>query len=475
MTVDRAFDDRSEPSRAVDSWTEQWANERSFLNTNSTIDSDTVFARVLRFSSRWSQKFLDDGTIGIPKRRTEVNTTIPTWYSAHSFLRITNNSYPEDMTSKGTNQIFLQNGTATVKMMYPVVKTLCWSGRASPQPQAKIYYGMDNTSSVADFTTPKNFSTLGAILEKLSDIPEDYGSGQLYTPIWARSPQPESASLLGTFIRTNLGSENVSHSLSWILKNANRTYDGNTIEVTTCTLSAFWDFGEIQLQQSSSEEAVKTVSYAKSRTHNARPIVLDISNIDTLQTIRFYRQLLETIPQLDSQIRGSNQLRRMAFSLGAIFALGISKIPYVNQADAFQSGDLVWYPPPGLDPANTTAFNFVLTDYGYGYGTRPTSVYLAMAVILTYCIITMLYIIYTIITGSSSTAWNSGIELVTLALQSKKPDHLGHSSVGIDSIKTFSESVGIRVNADDELELVFAHDRDFEKRGLRKIERNKEY
>jgi cold shock CspA family protein len=47
--------------------------------------------------------------------------------------------------------------------------------------------------------------------------------------------------------------------------------------------------------------------------------------------------------------------------------------------------------------------------------------------------------------------------------------------VGIDSIKTFQEGVGIRVNQDDGLELVFAHDRDIDKRGLGKLERNVEY
>lgn len=133
------------------------------------------------------------------------------------------------------------------------------------------------------------------------------------------------------------------------------------------------------------------------------------------------------------------------------------------------------YLPPGFDTVNTTAYKFTLTDYGYGYGSRSKSVYLAMIVITTYCIVTILYLIYTITTGSTSTAWNSGIELVMLALQSRKPDHLGHTSVGIDSVKTFSESVGIRVNTDDQLELVFEHDGEFRKRGLSKIQWNKEY
>jgi hypothetical protein len=211
---------------------------------------------------------------------------------------------------------------------------------------------------------------------------------------------------------------------------------------------------------------------------------VNISDVDTIQSARFNRQLRESIPDFGGI--GMSRDEVITFSLGAIFALGISQIPLVYQYDPdsadtttneelFEKGQVVWYPPPGVDVANTTTSTFTLTDYGYGYGTRSTSIYLAMVVLTTYCIITILYLIYTIATGSISTAWNSGIELVTLALQSRKPDHLGHVSVGIDSVMTFNESVGIRVNTDNELELVFAHDPNFGKRGLRKIERNKEY
>jgi hypothetical protein len=77
--------------------------------------------------------------------------------------------------------------------------------------------------------------------------------------------------------------------------------------------------------------------------------------------------------------------------------------------------------------------------------------------------------------GAASTAWNSGVELIALALQSKRPDHLGHVGAGIDSMRTLGEGVGIRVNKDDQVELVFANDRDFETRGLRKLQRNAEY
>lgn len=127
------------------------------------------------------------------------------------------------------------------------------------------------------------------------------------------------------------------------------------------------------------------------------------------------------------------------------------------------------------DLADMAAFTYTLTDFNYDYGTTSTLVYLSMVVISSYCVFTILYLDYILITGSTSTAWNSAIELVALALQSKQSNHLGQIPVGIDALSACNEGVGIRVNAEDELELVFANDRDIGSRDLRKIERNKEY
>jgi hypothetical protein len=67
------------------------------------------------------------------------------------------------------------------------------------------------------------------------------------------------------------------------------------------------------------------------------------------------------------------------------------------------------------------------------------------------------------------------MEFVMFALQSRSPDHIGHTSVDINSLKTYQEAVGVGVNSDDELELVFAHDRDVGARSLRKVVLNKAY
>jgi hypothetical protein len=96
----------------------------------------------------------------------------------------------------------------------------------------------------------------------------------------------------------------------------------------------------------------------------------------------------------------------------------------------------------------------------HGKGTTQ----LSLAVIVSYCFITIAYITYIIITGRTSVAWNSATELIILALQSKEPNNLGHVSVGIDSMETLCRSVGIRVN-----------DVQDKQRMLKKVERNQAY
>lgn len=53
-----------------------------------------------------------------------------------------------------------------------------------------------------------------------------------------------------------------------------------------------------------------------------------------------------------------------------------------------------------------TPFRIDKTITGYGYGGNNTAVQLSLAVIVAYCVITIVYITYTIVTGHTSIAWN---------------------------------------------------------------------
>jgi len=112
---------------------------------------------------------------------------------------------------------------------------------------------------------------------------------------------------------------------------------------------------------------------------------------------------------------------------------------------------------------------------GYGYANWDSTVILSLVVLLLYCLVTVCYIVFTLVSGTCSTAWDSTSALVALALQSRKPDHLGHISVDVQSMATFREPVKIRVNEEGQVEMVFVYDKDGLSENWKKIEVNKEY
>lgn len=136
------------------------------------------------------------------------------------------------------------------------------------------------------------------------------------------------------------------------------------------------------------------------------------------------------------------------------------------------------------NPATRTEFQVDERLHGYGYGSNSMPTKFAVAIITIYSTLVFVYVFYIISTGHTSTAWTSVTEIVMLALQSREPDHLGHISVGADSMETFRKSVGIRVRTApvgdtgeirEKLELVFEHDQDSKEAAEMKTERNKAY
>jgi hypothetical protein len=189
---------------------------------------------------------------------------------------------------------------------------------------------------------------------------------------------------------------------------------------------------------------------------------------------------------------------KFMFSLGApcrnkynamCLAAALSRAPahiVHNNGNGYLDLFMVWgYTRSEIDSsAPYTTFTIIETIDGYGYGATDISTRLSVAVMIAYCLITLIYISYTIITGHTSIAWDSPTELMMLALQSKEPNHLGHISVGLDSMDTFRQGVSIRVNTvnigdtgetREKLELVFDHDEETEKRGLTRVVPNKAY
>jgi hypothetical protein len=309
----------------------------------------------------------------------------------------------------------------------------------------------------------KNLSTLAkqvhgsAKINQLAREISHMSHQQFFPPVWMPSPEAGSTSLIGVFFSWLYpANESAAPSLDWILTEgiaAGLDVDSR-LRVDSCTISAHWTTGEEQMIYSEVEGGspqVQTSGPLSMMTqNNVMPITIDPTCIDTSQGMELH------------QIMGGNK----EYHLAGAFDLAISEYPVDYLGMDF-------YDPPESDTSNATAFTVTTMLYGYGYNSTSVSIKLSVVTIAVYCIVTISYITYILITGSTSTAWSSAVELVALALQSKKPDHLGHTSVGIDSLDTFKQGVGIRINKDNELELVF--DRDDNARNLRKIEKNKAY
>ncbi|KAF7445689.1 hypothetical protein A1F99_106750 [Pyrenophora tritici-repentis] len=150
---------------------------------------------------------------------------------------------------------------------------------------------------------------------------------------------------------------------------------------------------------------------------------------------------------------------RLAVALATVF----SEIPWREQIQSASGNE------------QYTVIEIALTRLGYGYETSSTSTRLSLIVIMAYCIFAVGYITYMLSSGHTSTAWNSATEIIVLALQSKRSEHLRHVSAGINSIETYQEPVGIRVSDRNDLELVFERDQSNQLRKLRRVGLNKAY
>ncbi|KAI8933242.1 hypothetical protein NX059_009873 [Plenodomus lindquistii] len=402
-------------------------------------DSQSSYDRLLRCSSQDSIR---------------ASATIPTQFIANSF---------GPASSEGP----WWNATISVVAAQPVVDVQCpilYYYDGSP-----LVYIKDNRTSVG---TLGDLSTMVRDTGGSVDISEestgsDTKQNIYFPPIWRPSPEPGSNSsvvvlLLGYVIGMQIDSSKEASSMfDWLLSMDNvQPTPGSTASLwlQVCTVSSYWNTGQVDLVRNRETSRVQSGRSSTTKQADFKPIILDLTG-PSANTMRSTAYAQYVTSRLTTDL--------LAISL----AVALSQIPGAPS----HSNDSLSNSSSSSDTANQTAFDFTTTEYGFGYGTRTTSVYLSITVLLAYCVIAISYIIYTLITGVCSTAWNSGIELVALALQSKKPDHLGHTAVGIDSIKTFSESVGVRVNTDNELELVFAHDRDLGTRDLRKLVRNTEY
>ena len=99
---------------------------------------------------------------------------------------------------------------------------------------------------------------------------------------------------------------------------------------------------------------------------------------------------------------------------------------------------------------------------GYSYNTHGATPKVAICLLLIYCLIVVVHIIYAGISGVSSTCWDSISEVTALAMNSTPTVLLRNTCAGISEINIFKLPVRVLAFADAEgegehLELVFGN------------------
>ncbi|KAF2265354.1 hypothetical protein CC78DRAFT_600093 [Lojkania enalia] len=305
-----------------------------------------------------------------------------------------------------------------------------------------------------DGVTLKNLTTIRRLLEmvpgkeNVTDVPDHI------PPVWLPLPSNDSRSTVGSFLSYNATEE--PFPFTDLFKN-NRI---RNLNLTTCTVSAFWTFAKHERIKSGSNNRLRPLL----RAANPFPEGLDPSKFSNQITLMpsWLNLLNETYVR--SPVHFGCLAETVVRALADIQDIGSGefKVTESNQTDANLSVDI-----------NSTGVRVDSFLAGYGYSMSSVWDKLSIAVLGIYSISVIAYILFLIITSTTSTAWDSAIELLMLALRSRQPWHLSHVSVGVETMQTFREPVGIRVNQDEDLELVFENDSSAVK--LRHVEPNKAY
>jgi hypothetical protein len=354
--------------------------------------------------------------------------TVPTYFSRLRLQESLILFHDGETTVSEYQNLRSANTTWTLQSLQPVVKSVC-------------SFVVDATANISLFRTDGSTSILPNANDLYSSVLNNNYS-QHWQILWLPMPH-DPTSLLALFR---------SHY--------------NPPRYHICTVSSFWWSTVTSLSLAGISGILQTDRPSTSGTmvhEEMTSITIDPEGIVSLWSAEMEDKVM--LPY--------------SIPLTGLFLAALSYIP--QEVIYHRHG---WSRTENGGPTSRTKIKIDETIYGFGYGSTDTPTQLSLAVIVVYCLVTMMYLVYINITGHTSMAWNSATELMILALQSKEPDNLGHVSVGLDSMDTFRRSVGIRVatskiadTGEDvgRLELVFEHDEGVKRRNLKKVERNKAY
>lgn len=191
-------------------------------------------------------------------------------------------------------------------------------------------------------------------------------------------------------------------SLDWIFSKTNTAKRRLWLGVTTCAVLASWYDAETKWKYEVDGQVYRArVIYdllLVSNISNEKPVTLNLTGVESLGNSTAHAVLasLKTF-QTEGAIT--------AYALAAAFAAAISSLPFEDILPDGLSTPGLWIDfEPQAPSSKNVSFTVTNTLYGYGYGIVSTSIILSVTVLSTYCIITILYLLYILITGLTSTA-----------------------------------------------------------------------
>jgi hypothetical protein len=98
------------------------------------------------------------------------------------------------------------------------------------------------------------------------------------------------------------------------------------------------------------------------------------------------------------------------------------------------------------------------SGYGWMFLIATTGIWFAIGVMVAYCTIAVVHSFYLVISGLSSSAWDSIAELVVLAMNSKPTMVLQNTCAGIIGVRPFKSMVQILETTEGHLELCFSEE-----------------
>ncbi|KAF2835399.1 hypothetical protein M501DRAFT_999153 [Patellaria atrata CBS 101060] len=96
-----------------------------------------------------------------------------------------------------------------------------------------------------------------------------------------------------------------------------------------------------------------------------------------------------------------------------------------------------------------------VTAAGYAYNMDGVGVKIAISVLALYCAFALGFVCYALISGASSSCWDTVAEVTALALNSERPQVLKNTSTGIRTMATFRAPVSVRAHEDKGLQIIF--------------------